>query len=214
MVKQEWNSTQLIDVNDLNILSVIKGDYDITLMDGDGNVVDEITSVQIKDNCQLNHADFEATLQSDLYSIVQATVQIESNGFTGQNALYVRNRSAEWAGVRIKSHGTHEERPLRFAAKMLAPEQALSYVAAVTVKRIDSDGNNQYVRIHTHPVVDPYNWFMVDFVYNAMVTDAEVYISFDNDYTGDYALDRIYDVVEDEWNSCRVTKVDFSGNHL
>ena len=32
---------------------------------------------------------------------------------------------------------------------------------------------------------------MVDFVYNAMVTDAEVYISFDNDYTGDYALDQV-----------------------
>ena len=80
------------------------------------------------------------------------------------------------------------KRHLRFAAKILAPEQALSYVAAVTVKRIDSDGNNQYVRIHTHPVVDPYNWFMVDFVYNAMVTDADVYISFDNDYTGNNSL--------------------------
>ena len=52
---------------------------------------------------------------------------------------------------------------------------------------------------------------MIDFKYLVDESDEEIYIQFSDDYTGDYALDRIYDYDETQWSSCRVTKLDFSG---
>ena len=58
-------------------LSVIKGDYDITLFDVSGNLIEE-TKVQIKDGCDLMPTDFEDNLlENQLYSIVQGKVFIE-----------------------------------------------------------------------------------------------------------------------------------------
>ena len=74
MVKQEWNSTQLIQVTDLDKLSVIKGDYDIKFFDVSGNLIEE-TKVQVKDGCELMPTDFEDNLlENQLYSIVQGRV--------------------------------------------------------------------------------------------------------------------------------------------
>ena len=74
MVKQEWNSTQLIQVTDLDKLSVIKGDYDIQFFDVSGNLIEE-TKIQVKDGCELMPTDFEDNLlENQLYSIVQGRV--------------------------------------------------------------------------------------------------------------------------------------------
>ena len=50
--------------------------------------------------------DFESssTVDDQLFVTVQASVDIREGGFTGAKAVYVTQRSAEWAGMRIKSH--------------------------------------------------------------------------------------------------------------
>ena len=50
--------------------------------------------------------DFETALIIDdqLFTTVFATVSIRDGGFTGAKALYVTDRSEEWAGIRINSH--------------------------------------------------------------------------------------------------------------
>ena len=52
MIKQEWNSTQTIQTADLNKLSVFKGDYDVVLYNGDGDIIEE-TAVQVGDSCEI-----------------------------------------------------------------------------------------------------------------------------------------------------------------
>ena len=52
MVKQEWNSTQTIQVGDLDKLSVFKGDYDVVLYDADGNILEQ-EAIQVGDSCEL-----------------------------------------------------------------------------------------------------------------------------------------------------------------
>ena len=80
MVKDEWNSTQVLTRDQLFNVgemawtegeiakhSVIKGDYDVILYDKDNNVL-ETSSIQVKDGCELSPIDFENGQWYDQFS--------------------------------------------------------------------------------------------------------------------------------------------------
>ena len=207
MVKQEWNSTQIISPNDASNMRVFKGTYLIDLLDADGNVI-EGSEVEITDSCDLNSVDFETEADLNLFTYSGSHLSLRDGGLTGKKAALVNSRTADWAGPRFQS--TSGDRFFKIAVKLLEGDSNLNYDYFVTTKKV-VNGENTFERVHSGTIPNVNEWFFIETSRTISAEEVEFYLEFSNAYTGDFLIDRMYDYPQSQWDNCKKVSLDFSG---
>ena len=212
MVKEEWNSTQTIDVADFDgQIRLFKGTYDVNLLDSNG---DQIYSREVEvnnnpsSNSQCNQLipfEFENDeyVTSDDLAIVQCETYSVKGGFTGNNAALITNRQEFYGTIRylLADDEKNDLFKLKMAVRLTNPVG--EHHAKIVKKRGD-----QFRQVYYQAVSDS-EWFLIDIDMEVESEDELFYLTFD-DYIGDFMIDRFYFVKLDLWNQCNEQVVDFS----
>ena len=196
LVKGEWNSTMTLEnVENIENLRVFKGNYKIRMFNDEN---EEIYNQDIAMNSQtaacdlLNLADFEDNdyLESDDIVITDSTSESVEGGYKSARAALISNRESHFGspGHRIDQSWAGMEFHLQMALKLLEPEKGRDYKTKVMKVQ-----NGEHVLVYeaTIPAEENGEWHMDDSPFNVETGDEYFYLTFDEDYLGDFLIDQV-----------------------
>ena len=140
----------------------------------------------------LNLADFEDNdyLESDDIVITDSTSESVAGGYKSARAALISNRESHFGspGHRIDASWAGMEFHLQMAVKLLEPEKGRDYKTKVMKVQ-----NGEHVLVYeaTIPAEANGEWHMDDTPFNVENGDEYFYLTFDEDYLGDFLIDQV-----------------------